>query len=147
MLERVLHGGGFGQTAVLERVDDAGDHGRAHVADEGPVEAAEERMRFDVRCPVFGAESLLGIGVEQRADQLLRRREQGERQDKKEEDLSFLGHGDLGRKLDLFVHDALEDVVAVGTLKRRSAEQHLVDENAKGPPVNGRAVTEAGDHL
>ncbi len=49
--------------------------------------------------------------------------------------------------LELFVHNLLENLVAVGALEGGAAKEHLVDENAKCPPVDGRRVAESSDDL
>lgn len=51
------------------------------------------------------------------------------------------------RKWNVFAENVGECLISTFAFEWRSSKEHFVDQNAKGPPVNGTCMAAAFDHL
>mmetsp|Transcript_7179 Transcript_7179/g.18724 ORF Transcript_7179/g.18724 Transcript_7179/m.18724 type:complete len:307 (+) Transcript_7179:97-1017(+) len=91
------------------------------VSNEIEINRLEPLVMLDVLGAPHVAQSAARIAREQRLD----------------EALAVRAYDDVGGPPQLVVDDAIHGVVEVGALEGRAADEHLVDEDAKGPPVDG----------
>ncbi len=78
-------------------------------------------MALDLGSPRLGAESLGGILDQELLDKVA----------------AAAGHGVVLGELDLVLQDVGKGLVASGALERCDSKDHLVDEDAESPPVDG----------
>ena len=97
-----------------------------------PRDAAEEGMALHIRRAILQiANALCSIFDQQTTDQVLRNDV-----DKDAGRLLFME----GQKLDAAIRDFLVGIKVVRVVERRIAVEHLVQQNAQRPPIDGRAV-------